>query len=109
MENIIQSHEKGRHPYSGLDLIVCQEKRFNVPASTLRALLSEPGNLAKYHSYITANEVVQWDGSSSIDRLIYYSGLINERRFTNWIEGVGYDLTVVNKSDPKEPELANVR
>jgi hypothetical protein len=55
--------------------------------------ISKPRNLIDFHPFCEENPVEVWPGSGSKDKIFYYSGLVLERDFTNWIEGIGYDLT----------------
>lgn len=65
-----------------------------LPASKEKVwqLISSPGMLTEYHSFVSQNPVEKWPGVGSKDRIHYFSGLILEREFTAWIDGVGYDL-----------------
>jgi len=57
-------------------------------------VISQPGQLYKYHPYCQSNETFNWPGVGSRDGLLYYSGLYFERDFKTWSEGVGYDLEI---------------
>ena len=50
------------------------------------------------HPFCARNEVESWPGENSVDRIRYLSGLEYERRFRDWIEGVGYDLEIYRKT-----------
>lgn len=82
---------------------------FSVQKRQLWGLLSRPRHLELVHSFIRENPVGQWPGDRSVDRLLYHSGLTFERRFQRWIEGAGYDLTIVNLSDPASPTISEVQ
>jgi hypothetical protein len=56
--------------------------------------ISTPGNLEKCHPFCASNPVEVWPGPDSRDEVIYLNGWILERRFRNWIDGVGYDLDI---------------
>jgi hypothetical protein len=43
---------------------------------------------------ISSNPVDEWPGVGSRDTINYYSGWVLYRKFFNWIDGVGYDLTI---------------
>ena len=64
------------------------------------ALISAPGNLEECHPFCAANPVDSWPGAGSHDTIEYYNGRSVERRFTEWYEGVGYDLEVYGAADP---------
>jgi len=53
-----------------------------------------PGNLELCHPFCSENPVEDWPGPGSRDAIHYLSGWVFERRFTRWIEGVGYDLEI---------------
>jgi hypothetical protein len=56
--------------------------------------ISRPGNLEDCHPFCEKNPVDQWPGVGARDTIHYYSGWVLDREFTNWIDGVGYDLTI---------------
>lgn len=58
-----------------------------------------PGNLEPCHPFCGENPVFAWPGDDSRDEIRYLSGLVLERRFARWIEGVGYDLEVLRRGD----------
>ena len=53
-----------------------------------------PGNLEPCHPFCARNPIEKWPGVGSRDVIHYLSGWVFERRFTRWIEGVGYDLEI---------------
>ena len=65
-----------------------------VPTSMARVwqVISTPGILSECHPFCQDNPVEKWPGVGSRDQVHYYNGLVLEREFINWIEGVGYDL-----------------
>lgn len=56
--------------------------------------ISSPGNLEDCHPFCKQNPVSNWPGPGSIDTIYYYSGWVMDREFINWIDGVGYDLSI---------------
>lgn len=68
--------------------------RIAAPANELWKVISSPGNLELCHPFCSSNPVQQWPGPDSRDEVHYLNGLIYERRFTRWIDGVGYDLEI---------------
>tara|TARA_Y100001958_G_C21067196_1_gene427971 strand:+ start:190 stop:696 length:507 start_codon:yes stop_codon:yes gene_type:complete len=64
-------------------------------------LISTPGNLEKFHPYCAKNPVKHWQEHNSKDEVHYYSGLIYEREFCKWIDGVGYDLVIGKRNGEK--------
>jgi hypothetical protein len=57
-------------------------------------LISKPNNLESFHPFCESNPVDKWPGAGAIDHVKYYNSLSYQRVFTNWIEGVGYDLRI---------------
>ena len=53
-----------------------------------------PGNLEACHPFCASNPVSEWPGPNSRDQIHYLSGWMYERKFCDWIEGVGYDLQI---------------
>ena len=72
-------------------------RRINYPAHLVWQAISQPGNLEPCHPFCASNPVEVWPGPDSRDVIHYLSGWIMERRFTAWIEGVGYDLEIGRK------------
>lgn len=68
------------------------------PAEVWSAI-SRPGNLAYAHPFCAENPVTAWPGPGSRDEVHYLSGWIYERRFTDWIDGVGYDLRIGSRGE----------
>ncbi len=64
------------------------------PASDVWTAISMPGNLEYCHPFCAQNPVKTWPGIGSRDEVHYLNGLVFERRFSRWIEGVGYDLNI---------------
>ena len=59
--------------------------------------MSRPGYLENVHPFCKSNPVQQWPGARSRDEIRYLSGWAYERRFFNWLDGVGYDLDIGRK------------
>jgi hypothetical protein len=57
-------------------------------------VISQPGQLTRYHPFCQATTVIQWPGVGAKDTVTYYSGVHYERDFVTWIEGVGFDIDV---------------
>jgi hypothetical protein len=70
------------------------ERVIDKPASDVWAAISEPGNLARCHPFCKSNPVQAWPGVESRDEVHYLNGLVFERRFRAWLDGVGYDLDI---------------
>ena len=64
------------------------------PADKVWKVISMPGNLEYCHPFCAKNPVKVWPGEGSRDEVHYLNGLVFERRFCRWIDGVGYDLEI---------------
>ena len=63
-------------------------------------VISAPGHLELVHPFCERNIVFEWPGESASDQICYRSGWIYDRRFTRWIDGVGYDLEIGAANEP---------
>jgi hypothetical protein len=70
------------------------------PRSKVWDAISKPGNLEDFHPFCAANPVTVWPGDASRDEVHYLSGWVFERRFCQWIDGVGYDLDIGRPDGP---------
>jgi len=64
------------------------------PADKVWEAISSPGNLELCHPFCAKNPVDTWPGEASRDEVHYLNGLVLERRFRRWFDGVGYDLEI---------------
>ena len=64
------------------------------PLQEVWKLISSPGNLIQFHPYCSKNPVMKWQEENSRDEVHYYSGLVYEREFYDWIDRTGYDLLI---------------
>jgi len=64
------------------------------PAGDVWAAISMPGNLELCHPFCEKNPAEKWPGVGSRDEVHYLNGLVYQRRFSRWIEGVGSDLDI---------------
>ena len=64
------------------------------PAQNTWLAISSLSNLEDCHPFCAKNPVDTWPGVGAKDTIHYYSGWVLHREFTNWIDGVGYDLTI---------------
>lgn len=90
-------------------------RKIEASADKVWSVISSPRNLEDCHPFCESNPVDQWPGIGSRDMIHYYNGWVLEREFTNWIEGVGYDLVIGREGDRKSyvswriaPELGNL-
>jgi hypothetical protein len=67
-------------------------------------IISKRGNLELCHPFCQSNPVEKWPGKDSVDWVKYYNGLEFKRVFTNWIDGIGYDL-LIGKKDGKQSKV----
>jgi len=77
------------------------ERLIEAPAEEVWRAISLPGNLENCHPFCASNPVLTWPGPDSRDEVHYLSGWAYERRFTDWIEGVGYDLQIGRRGGGK--------
>lgn len=92
-----------------------QEKSFKWPvvsrltlngdAQQVWQLISSPGILEKCNPFCRKNIVKEWQGVGSRDTIYYYSGVVIDRHFTKWIEGVGYDIEAKERKGHKSNVL----
>ena len=80
---------------------VAASRQIKAPAERVWAVISSPGNLAHCHPFCEDNPVEKWPGKGSLDSVYYYSGWVYHRHFTEWIDGVGYDLEIGRKKGRK--------
>ena len=69
-------------------------KQFDVSSDDLWNLISAPGNLNDCHPFCKSNDVLQWDDTEHVDRLVYLNDRTYIRRFLTWDEGRGYTLRI---------------
>ena len=63
-------------------------------------LISSESNLELFHPFCKNNRVIKWSNENSIDEIEYLNGLTLRRKFSNWIDQVGYDLYINQKGKP---------
>ena len=73
---------------------VAVSRTIDASADEVWEAISTPGNLERCHPFCARNPVHAWPGANARDEVHYLSGWMYERRFRNWIEGVGYDLEI---------------
>jgi len=81
-------------PRPGFKWPVVVSRQVAAPAAAVWAAISMPGNLEACHPFCDRNPVDNWPGVGSRDEVHYLNGLIFERNFVAWLEGVGYDLEI---------------
>ena len=73
------------------------EKEVAVSAETAWNIISMPGNLTLWHPFMKKHIADRWNGLGSTDHLTYYNDFTYDREVVKWIDGVGYDLKVIDK------------
>ena len=73
----------------------------NAPPKKVWEVISKPGILELCHPFFKSNPVENWEVNKSIDFVIYNNGLRNQRIFTDWIDGIGYDLLIGRRNGKK--------
>jgi hypothetical protein len=81
-------------PKPGYKWPVVAAQPIKAPIEEVWNVISTPGNLETCHPFCARNPVDTWPGEGSRDEIHYLSGWIYERKFLQWIEGVGYDLEI---------------
>jgi hypothetical protein len=81
-------------PRPGFKWPVAVAQPIAAPAEDVWAAISMPGNLEACHPFCEKNPVQAWPGAAARDEVHYLNGLVFERRFSRWMEGVGYDLDI---------------
>ena len=69
-------------------------KQFDASSNELWNLISAPSNLNDCHPFCKTNDVLQWDDTEHVDRLVYLNGRTYIRQFLTWNEGEGYTLRI---------------
>ena len=73
------------------------ERVIATPANDVWNAISLAGNLDLCHPFCASNPVQTWPGADSRDEIHYLSGSVYERRFSQWLEGTGYDLEILHR------------
>jgi len=73
---------------------VSVSRKYEAPPWNIWSAIAKPGNLRAFHPFCEKNPVYEWPGVGSKDAVYYYSGWVLQRKFINWIDGVGYDLLI---------------
>ena len=81
-------------PSPGFKWPVAVKRLIAAPSPKVWEVISSPGTLPLYHPFCEKNPVFDWPGPASHDEVHYFNGLVLVRRFTDWLEDVGYDLEI---------------
>lgn len=76
---------------------VAIEQEIAAPAADVWRVISTPGNLENCHPFCETNPVQHWPGAESRDEVHYLNGVVYQRQFRDWHEGIGYDLDILHK------------
>jgi hypothetical protein len=85
---------KWEDPRPGFKWPVGVEHPIAASAEKVWEVISMPGNLEPCHPFCEKNPVEVWPGDEARDEIHYLSGWVLERRFSRWIDRVGYDLEI---------------
>ena len=88
---------------------VSRSIKINVSPKRVWELISKPNNLELYHPFCESNPVEKWQGNKSIDYVNYYNGLKYQRVFTDWTDGIGYDLLIGRKNGRKSKVMWRIK
>lgn len=88
---------------------VAVERSITATLGDVWSVISSPGNLELCHPFCRRNPVESWSGVGSRDAIEYHSGWLFERRFTGWIDGVGYDLEIGRKGGRRSAVAWRIR
>ncbi len=81
-------------PTAGFRWPVRVERVMTAPSQDIWDTISQPGALELCHPFCASNPVQTWTGPEARDEVHYLNGVVYERRFREWLEGVGYDLVI---------------
>lgn len=70
------------------------------PADNVWETIAAPESLLESHPYLTANPIDVWGDANSRDEVHYLNGVIYERLFRAWHEGIGFDLEICHRQIP---------
>ena len=77
-------------------MTVISTRAVQTGADQMWQVISTPGYLELCHPFCERNPVQRWAANGARDTIHYYGGRVVHRRFTTWLERVGYDLVVVD-------------
>ena len=86
------------------DLVIRRSRTIAAPVAEVWALMAAPANLERAHPFCRRNLVQVWPGEEARDSIEYYNGLVLNRRFRRWLDGVGYDLEI-GRGSGKDAEV----
>jgi len=74
---------------------------FSQKPEQLWNVISAENNLNDTHPFCKTNEKINWTDDDHKDKLVYLNGLTFIREFSEWFEGIGYNLWIGTKHGPK--------
>lgn len=72
-------------------------------------IISNRGNLKLCHPFCQSNPVEKWPGKDSVDWVNYYNGLEYKRIFTDWFDGIGFDLLIGKKGGKQSKVIWRIK
>ncbi len=81
-------------PAAGFKWPVHVERVMGAPSRDIWGAISRPGALELCHPFCARNPVQVWPGPAARDEVHYLNGVVYERQFREWLDGVGYDLAI---------------
>ena len=87
-------HDEWEDPKPGFRWPIAVSRKITSSAERVWDAIAMPGNLEQCHPFCAQNPVKAWPGEDAIDEIHYLSGWVFERRFSRWLEGIGYDLSI---------------
>ena len=70
---------------------------FSQKPDQLWNVISSENNLNDAHPFCKTNEIITWTNNDRRDKLVYLNGLTFIREFSEWFEGIGYNLWIGTK------------
>ncbi len=74
---------------------------FSQKPDQLWNVISSENNLNDTHPFCKTNEIIIWTDNDRKDKLVYLNGLTFIREFSEWFEGIGYNLWIGTKRGPR--------
>ena len=88
---------------------VSKKIMLNIHPQRVWEVISKQSNLELFHPFCESNPVEKWPGNKSIDYVNYQNGLKFQRVFTDWFEGLGYDLPIGKKDGKKSKVMQRIK
>ena len=79
---------------------ITQSVAIKAPARKVWDTIASRESLLESHPYLAANPIERWGDANSRDEVHYLNGVVYERHFRAWVEGVGFDLEIHRRKKP---------